>query len=236
VTISLTVLMEEETLYDDLRTGNVCTLLIELDNDIVIVNPGGTPSILEYNIKKLINTSEKNVKIIITTFIPRYWSALIVIHKFFNIDNVLIPQPCTYVSHRLIRYLSNIGVESIEYVSNSLIDNDICLINIKSSTYKELIITIKNTLLISTPGLWMLQNYNSDILRFLEYSRYDTYVGGVPLLPHLVRDHLIVIKRFFSKFRKLYIGNIRTASSRKVLDRLSVDVKVLRVGYKVHIC
>ncbi len=234
MTISLTVLMEEETLYDDLYTGNICTLLVETENFSSIVNPGGTPRALAYNISKLIKNIEKKVNVIITTFIPRYWSALSVICKIFNIDKIIIPRPKTYISYRFLKYVDKIYRKNIIEVIDEFNINSLKILNVSSATYSELVLIFENSLMISTPSLWMiLQGYANTMIINLELLKPRYYVGGVPLLPDIVRDHAIFIRRFFSNFDKVYIGNIRTKSSKNVLDRLPIDIKILRVGSRV---
>ena len=236
MTISLTVLMEEEALYDDLYTGNICTLLIETDNLVSIVNPGGAPDALIYNIKRLVKNIEEKIYVIITTFIPRYWSALSIICKSFPVNSIIVPKFRTYISHKLSRYLNKLNMDNIVEISDKLDIEHVTIMNISSQTYSELILIVDDSVMISTPSLWMLaQDCLNNILTRLGNFKFNYYIGGVPLLPDIIREHAIFIRRFFNKFERVYIGNIRTRSSRNILDKFPINIKILRTGLKLAV-
>ena len=118
VTISLTVLMEEEATRVDLCTGNICTLLLENDENLTIINPGGSPTALSHNINLLTNIEDKRINIVLTSFIPRYWSSLLEIYKRFSINMVVIPEDNIYISYKLSRYLDKISARKVIKVKN----------------------------------------------------------------------------------------------------------------------
>ncbi len=237
MTISLTVLMEEEAINDKLRTGNVCTLAIKTDKHLTIINPGGKPTALTYNMSLLLNYSSENpIRIIITTHIPRYWTSLKEICKIFNIDSIIIPRS-SRSSQRLTKYIEKILDKTDKKLKDSTLEEDIKIINIRSCTYSELIIIINGKIMISTPALWMLlpERYYQHVLEIIRRYKIHTYIGGFPLLPDIVKDHDIFIRKFLSNFRRIYLGNVRTRSSREALDRFPIEVRILRVGLEVQL-
>jgi len=238
VTISLTVLMEEEATRVDLCTGNICTLLLENDENLTIINPGGSPTALSHNINLLTNIEDKRINIVLTSFIPRYWSSLLEIYKRFSINMVVIPEDNIYISYKLSRYLDKISARKVIKVKNRWTIDNLTILRARSPTYSELIIIVDNRALISTPSLWMLLPYDhiSHLIDIVSSYRLSTYVGGSPLLPDVVRDHDIFIRRFFTRFSRIFLGNIRTRSSVRVLDRYPLELKMLRAGSRFTVC
>ncbi len=237
MTINLTVIMEEESLNIDLSVGSLCSILLEIDNTRIIINPGGSPTTYISNMYKIFNNVNivKNIDaILITNKIPRYWSSIRCILEMLNGKEVTIFIPSN--STRLLRYLHNIKVKmsknfNIKIVRSREKTNNVEIINVRSPTYSELVLCIEGRILISTPAFWMLTNFDI-VSTVMSYVREDgEYVGGIPLpMIDILRDYVNILKLITRKFNKIYLGHYHSKSVRRFISNLPIDVRILRCG------
>jgi len=233
MTINLTVIIEEESLRNDLEKSSSSSLLVYYKDLKLLINPGSEPRKYINNFSKIAKDLDSIDFIIITCTIPRYWSSIkALIKKLSKIPKILIPYDNVRM-YKLISYLQHVvPMHNVNIIKEVVQIDDLKIINIKSCTYGELVLKF-NQSLISTPALWFI-NYIDNVLNFLK--DVNIYVGGIPLpIVPVHRYYYSTLRSIWRKVRKIFLGHIHTQSVRKFLTQQPVEVRILRSGLSITI-
>ena len=229
--ISLTIIMTDDTRSRDLIAENTSCMLLEVEDEIFLINCGGTPSALRENISKIGVDLSRVSNIIITSPLSRYYSSIRSLPGVLP-GNVNIHLPSCTWSYRIARALSSL-VRTHLVRDHTQIGN-VKLLNVTfSPTYSEIVLEVGDNLLISTPGVALTRSLSEMLTLFL---RFGNVVAGVPVpvvsleFPKLVR----LIRRAATR-STIFLTHLTPPETERILS-LELGLRRTYVGDTIKIC
>ncbi len=232
--ISLTTVITDESRRSDLIAENTSCMLLRVQNKAILINCGGSPSVLSNNLAKLSLDISEVSDIVITSPIARYYSSLVyVLNSIRRRVRIYVPK-CT-LGQRLAEALRSRVPADIVLVEENLQLGEIKLLNVKlSSLYSEIAIEVKGgSLLLATPGLPL--STSTDLMLSL-FSSHKNIVAGIPV-PVISPDfrNVLSLLRKVSRSAKIAITHFTPPETKRILTSV-LNVRRIYVGDTIKIC